>query len=182
MKRSISKLIGAAALGLLVAIVAVPTGLAGAQTTGQTCSFSVSPDTFTSFPATTTVSGTAPAGSHVRVFVQSDVNQTPTVAAEVNAASNGSFSSQFTVTGPTSITVNFSTADNNAYATGCAENLGVTTVTIPPVQVAGSSVTAASLAFTGSSNTPSIALIGTAAVVVGAALVVGVRRKARVRS
>jgi LPXTG-motif cell wall-anchored protein len=176
---SFGKIIGVGVLGLLVAVVAVPTMSAGAQTVGQTCSFTVSPDTFAQFPASATVSGSAPAGSHVQVFVQANVSQTPVVAAETDAASDGGFSTQIVVTGPTNITVNFTTAENNGYATGCSQVLGVTTVTIPPVEVAGA---AASLAFTGSSNTPSIALIGMAAVVVGLALVVGVRRKARIRS
>ncbi len=176
MRKSISKLIGVAVLGLLAAVVAVPAGSAVAQTVGRTCSFTVNPDTFKEFPASTTVSGTAPAGSHVRVYVQTNVAQTPVVAAVVDVSSSGAFSTPIGLTGPTTITVNFSNADNNGYATGCAQTLGVSAVRIDPVHVAGA------LAFTGSSNTPSIALIGTAAVVVGLALVVGVRRKAQVRS
>ena len=59
------------------------------------------------------------------VFSQTDVSKAPVVAATPVAAGDGSFSTKILVTGPTTITVNFSTADNNGYATGCAQTLGV---------------------------------------------------------
>ena len=70
------------------------------------------------------------------------------------------------------------TTDGNAYTAACATVAG-------PARgrtsiVAGETVAVGPLAFTGSSDTPSYVLIGIAAVVIGAVLVVAARRRSQV--
>jgi LPXTG-motif cell wall-anchored protein len=98
-------------------------------------------------------------------------------------AANGTFhSADFTLTGPTNVTANFSLVNANGYATGCNDPNGSLVVRVEAAQVARQAQQAQALAFTGSNNTSSFALIGVAALVVGLVLTVGARRRGKVSS
>ncbi len=100
------------------------------------------------------------------------------------------------MTAATDISVNVTHGNQNAYGSGCATPEGDV---VMRVEVKSSEATkprsheatkprsheatkpaAAALAFTGSSDTPSYVLIGIAAIVVGAVLVVAARRRSKV--
>lgn len=177
MRNPVRKMIGIAIVGMMAAAffaVASPS-LAGAQTT-QSCIFTVAPTTFpagTTFPQNVTVSGTAaPDGAIVTVFL----NGTPTTPTGVVVG--GAFS--IVVSIPASGTV-VSVGLTAAYTGACATPEGLPSVIVSAEQVqAAQAAQVAALAFTGSSNTPSYVLIGLAALVVGAVLVVAARRRAHV--
>ena len=98
----------------------------------------------------------------------------------------GAFSFQYTVQagdfqpdGTVGISVNFTYGNQNAYTSVCTNTAvaGETVVRVKSEVVTRPAAAAAALAFTGSSDTPSFVLIGIAAVLVGAVLVVAARRR-----
>jgi LPXTG-motif cell wall-anchored protein len=110
-------------------------------------------------------------------------NGVPAVAGPGDVVSqlvtDGTFTLTYTVTAATDISVNFTYGNQNAYTAGCALPSGEVVVRVD-VKATETARPAASLAFTGSSDTPSYVLIGIAAVVVGAVLVVAARRRSNV--
>jgi len=179
-RNPVRKFVCVAVIGVLGALFALPMLSAGAQTTTptQSCIFTVAPTTFaagTTFPQNVTVSGTAaPDGSIVTVFL----NGSPTTPTATVVG--GTFSVVISI--PASGTI-VSLSLTAAYAGACATPAGLPSVVVS-AEVAGESVATgpavAGLAFTGSSNTPSYVLIGIAALVLGAVLVVAARRRAHV--
>jgi LPXTG-motif cell wall-anchored protein len=136
------------------------------------CVFSVNPATSQTFPVVVTVSGTAPVGSSVTVFVAGATKGGPTV---VGAGGTFSFANISVASANTPVQVGFTFGNKNAYTAVCVDALGST-----EIRVKAEAATA--LAFTGSSsNTPTYVLVGIAAIVIGLVMVVGVRRRASVR-
>jgi len=104
----------------------------------------------------------------------------PPVVLDEKAVGVGNFSISGVVHQTSTITLGITYGPKDAYAAACATaggiqafNVGAETATRPPAP-------AAALAFTGSSDTPSYVLIGIAAIVVGAVLVVAARRRSQV--
>jgi LPXTG-motif cell wall-anchored protein len=176
--------LGAALIGLLAAFVMAP-AMAGAQTVpGEgappvpgDCTFDVNPNPVGAIPADVTISGTAPGGVTVELFVNGSL--TASDSRTLPAAPNpGSFSFPLTVTANnTQVDLNYTYGNKNAYVQGCT-NVAGTVVTRITVQTAPANT--APLAFTGSSETPTYVLIGFGALAVGVVLVVASRRRARV--
>ena len=80
---------------------------------------------------------------------------------------------------PASSTANFLYGSQNAYTTGCTGPGGIQAIAITR-SAAGAAAAAQRLAFTGSSDTPIYVLVGIAALVIGAVLVVAARRRSQV--
>ena len=180
MRYPVRKLMGVAVIGLLGALFASPMLTAGAQEAaptppGDCVILSVAPNPVTAFPATVTVSGTAPTGVHIVLYVDG------LPASEQDVVGNA-FSLSANLTQASNLSVNYTYGNDNAYAAGCAEPGGavVVRVDVKGASVKAAEVTRGSLAFTGSSNTPSYVLIGIAALVLGAVLVVAARRRSQV--
>jgi LPXTG-motif cell wall-anchored protein len=140
-----------------------------------------------SFPTQVTISGTAPTSDNTHMVLYADgVPATANAPTDVvqQDVTTGAFTLKYTVTVATDLTVNYTYGNQNAYTAGCATPLGVVVVRV--VEVKGVAVTRAddpgarALAFTGSSNTPSYVLVGVAALVLGAVLVIAARRRSRV--
>jgi LPXTG-motif cell wall-anchored protein len=156
----------------------------GAAATLENCSIT----SLTPNPATVqqgvatqiTVGGTAQPNVHVALFVQGS----STAASQADTGSGGGFSLTATVTAPVTLTVSVTPLDGSSYppAASCSDPY-----TGVPSEVAGivvnranaptAAATAAQLAFTGSSNTPTYLLVGGAAVVLGLVLVIAARRR-----
>lgn len=176
MRNPVRKFMGMALVGVMAAAFFAAVSPAGAQTTTttvpQSCIFTVTPTTFpalTTFPKDVTVSGTAaPDGATVTVFLNG-LATTPTTTVV-----SGAFSVVISI--PASGTV-VSVSLTAAYAGACATPEG-----LPSVVVSAEAVQAqkAALAFTGSNDTPSYVLVGIAALVLGAVLVVAARRRSQV--
>jgi LPXTG-motif cell wall-anchored protein len=177
---------GVAVVGVLGALFAMPMLTAGAQEGGPPpspgqCTFAAAG----TVPGTVTVTGTVPNGAtEINVtFTPSD----PTGPAEVHVvpapSGGGPFTFQFNVTVPGVVSVNYVYGNQNAYSTGCSGPSGVAGISVTRARtdptVASASASKA-LAFTGSNNTPSYVLIGIAALVLGAVLVVAAKRHSRV--
>ncbi|HXY92077.1 MAG TPA: LPXTG cell wall anchor domain-containing protein [Acidimicrobiia bacterium] len=179
MHRAMRRYLGIFVAGALASMVAV-LGLASTASAQQTdvgaggvCIFNVLPNPVSGFPASVHIEGTAPAGSTVTAF-----SGATTLVSTVTAADGTFHSPDFTLTGPTDVSANFSTQPGDGYATGCATAEGATVVRVD----AAATTAQQPLAFTGSNNTPSFVLIGVAAVVVGLVLTVGARRRHRINS
>lgn len=183
MRNPVRKLTGLTVLGVLGALFVMPMLTAGAQEGGPPpspgqCTFTAAGTA----PGTVTVQGTVPAGaSEINVsFTPSD----PPAPAQVHVVpapvGGGPFSLQFDVTVAGVVSVNYVYGNQNAYTTGCSGPVGVAGISITRAQptVAGASA-AKSLAFTGSNNTPSYVLVGIAALVLGAVLVIAAKRRSR---
>jgi LPXTG-motif cell wall-anchored protein len=171
-RNPVRKFVGIAVLGLLGALFAVPMLSAGAQQvqpTAGTCTFNV-----TGTSPNFVVSGTAPASTTVTLYFAPDAGG---VRGAVGSQPGPAFSFPFAAPSSGNISVGYVTTDGNAYTAECATVDGLLAV---HVEVAGESVAVGPLAFTGSSNTPSYVLIGVAAVVLGAVLVVAARRRSQV--
>jgi LPXTG-motif cell wall-anchored protein len=102
----------------------------------------------------------------------------PPVVLDEKAVGVGNFSISGVVHQTSTITLGITYGPKDAYAAACATagglqafNVNAETATRPP---------AAALAFTGSSDTPSYVLIGIAAILAGAVLVVATRRRKQV--
>lgn len=195
MRNPVRKFVGVMVMGVLGALFAFSMLAASAQTNGSTgtdgvppappgdCTIlSVTPNPVPGFPTQVTITGTAPTTDNTTVVLY--VNGAPAVpngGGDIvsQPVTDGTFTLKYTVTAATDISVNFTYGNQNAYTSGCATPGGEVVVR---VDVSPTSATrpAASLAFTGSSDTPSYVLIGIAAVVVGAVLVVAARRRSRV--
>jgi LPXTG-motif cell wall-anchored protein len=139
---------------------------------GGVCVFRVLPNPVSGFPAQVQVEGTAPAGSTVTAYS----GATPLASTVTNGS--GSFATgNFSLGGATNVTANFTVVDGNGYATGCADPSSLTVVRVEAATA--SQQQAQALAFTGSNNTSSFALIGVTALIVGIVLTVGARRRSR---
>ena len=154
-------------LGAAIVVVALAgTGSAAGAADAASCSFSVAAGS----AGHVDITGTAPAGVYVKAFVGGNV----TPAGTGTADGAGAFAI-LGVAGLTSdtITVSYSANPETAYpTTSCSRVQGEVVV-----RVAGASdpSVAAALAFTGSSGTSSLLFVGLAAIVVGLALVIGLR-------
>jgi LPXTG-motif cell wall-anchored protein len=205
-RNAVHKLVGVAVIGLLGAF-ALPMLAAGAQTNGSTgsngvppdppgaCTFDVTPNPVAAVPTQVTITGTAPTtdNTHVVLFVDG-VPATPNSGTDVVAtdpAADGSYTLLYTVTSVPAdgsglpLSVNFTFGNQNAYSAVCTGPGGITVIrvkvqTAPAEVVKPPAAAAQALAFTGSSDTPSYVLIGIAAIVVGAVLVVAARRRSQV--
>jgi LPXTG-motif cell wall-anchored protein len=184
-------MMGVAVLGALVALFALPMAGAGAQEfvpgegpppTPECNITSFEPSApVASFPTTVTVRGTTDQdGAVITLFA---VTPPSVDVVELNSivVSPGPFEISGQVSGPSTITVGITYGPENAYAAACAAEGNVTEFNVeaqgavrPPAEPAAA---AKQLAFTGSSDTPSYVLIGIAAVVIGAVLVVAARRR-----
>jgi LPXTG-motif cell wall-anchored protein len=178
-RNTVRKFVGVALIGVLGAFALQAS--AGAQTVPPapvTCTIlSVTPTTVPAGGGTVTVTGTVGAAVHLTLFAQTPPGTGATVAIAQQDVAAGAFSISGNVTGASDISVGTSSIGDNAYIGGCATPAGETVVR---VNVSGNEVArpaAAALAFTGSSDTPSYVLIGIAALVVGAVLVVAARRR-----
>jgi LPXTG-motif cell wall-anchored protein len=188
---------GMALMGVLGALVALPMLAAGAQTNGSTGTdgvppappgdcviLSVTPNPVPGFPTQVTVTGTAPNTDNTTVVLYADgvpavVNGAGDVVSQL--VTDGTFTLKYTVTAATDISINFTFGNQNAYTSGCATPGGEVVVRVDvKATEAAKPAAAAALAFTGSSDTPSYVLIGIAAIVVGAVLVVAARRRSNV--
>ena len=127
----------------------------------------MTPNPVPAFPATVTVSGTAPTGVHMVLYVDG-------LPVSEQDVTDNTFSLSANLTQASDISANFTYGDENAYTAGCATPGGEVVVRVKSAEATKS------LAFTGSSNTPSYVLIGLAALVLGAVLVVAARRRSQV--
>jgi LPXTG-motif cell wall-anchored protein len=181
--------VGVALVGLLGAL-ALPMLAAGAQTTttipvdvGGNCVVTVPPPTTVDAGAQVTIAGSAPEGVTVVLFANGQAAEpTPNTTDQtvVVVGASGQFELRYTPTATVTLSVNFITAGSNAYTAVCADNAGRTNFPVTVNANEANKPKAQALAFTGSSDTPSYVLIGIAAVVVGAVLVVAARRRRQV--
>jgi LPXTG-motif cell wall-anchored protein len=189
-RNPVRKFMGVAVMGVLAALFAMPMMGAGAQEfvpgegppPSPECNItSFSPEgpvAETSFPVSVTLAGTVDQDAVLTLFGSTPPGADPVVLNEINV-SPGDFSISGQVGGPSTITLGITYGPEGAYAAACATEGGVQAFN---VEAQGASkpapaAAAAQLAFTGSSDTPSYVLIGIAAVVVGAVLVVAARRR-----
>jgi LPXTG-motif cell wall-anchored protein len=185
-RNPVRKIMGVAVLGVLAALFAVPMS-AGAQEgegpapTPPSCVIlSVTPNPVTAFPSEVTVTGTVGADVHLTLFAQTPPLTGPLNVIGEKDVTAGAFSISGTVTAESDISVGSTFGKEGAYTGGCATPGGETVVRVKTAEATKpGTVTpaAAQLAFTGSSDTPSYVLIGIAAIVVGAVLVVAARRR-----
>jgi LPXTG-motif cell wall-anchored protein len=183
-RNPVRKLTGLTVLGVLGALFVLPMLTAGAQEGGPPpspgqCTFTAAG----TVPGPVTVQGTVPAGaSEINVsFTPSNPPGPAQVHVVPAPVGGGPFSLQFDVTVAGVVSVNYVYGNQNAYTTGCSGPVGVAGISITRAQdptVAGASA-AKSLAFTGSNNTPSYVLVGIAALVLGAVLVIAAKRRSR---
>jgi LPXTG-motif cell wall-anchored protein len=188
-RNPVRKFVGVAVMGVLAALFALPMVGAGAQTfvpgegppPSPECnitSFQPSAPVAT-FPTTVTVQGTVVQDAIITMFAQTPPGSPAVQIAQVTVTP-GPFSVSAQVSGPSAITFGVTYGPDNAYAAACAGVGGVTTFNVEAEQVVRPTTPAAAaaqLAFTGSSDTPSYVLIGIAAIVIGAVLVIAARRR-----
>jgi LPXTG-motif cell wall-anchored protein len=189
-RNPVRKFMGLALIGVFGALFALPMLAAGAQSgengvppdpPGDCVILSVAPNPIPAFGTQVTVSGTAPNGVTMVLFADGNP-ATPNSGTDVvtQLVTDNTFTLKYTVNAAVDLSVNFTFGNQNAYTAGCATPGGEVVVR---VDVAAAEVTrpaAQALAFTGSSDTPSYVLIGIAAVVLGAVLVVAARRRSQV--
>jgi LPXTG-motif cell wall-anchored protein len=202
-RKSVRKCVGVALMALL-GVLALPMLAAGAQTNGSTgtdgvppdppgtCTFDVTPNPVASVPTQVTISGTAPTldNTHVVLFVNGSpaTKNAASDIVETDPNPDGTYTLLYTVTSVPAdgsglpLSVNFTFGNQNAYSAVCTGPGGITVIRVKvqtsPAEAAKPAAQA--LAFTGSSDTPSYVLIGIAAIVVGAVLVVAARRRSQV--
>ena len=195
MRSSVRKFMGVVLIAML-GVLALPMLAAGAQTNGSSGSNGVPPDppgdcnvtsvTPNPVPAAgtqVTISGTAPAEDNLTVVLfDNGVPAVPSPGDKVTQlVTDGTFSLLYTIQQDTNLSVNFTFGNNNAYTSSCifpgGEVVVRVTIAVKPAEATKPAAAAAALAFTGSSDTPSYVLIGIAAIVVGAVLVVAARRR-----
>jgi LPXTG-motif cell wall-anchored protein len=156
----------------------------GAATPPGACTFSAAGEA----PGTVTGSVTAPAGAKtVTVTFTPDAGQAGSPQSQTFPvpAGGGTINFSFDVAVPGVVRANFSFGDGDGYSTGCSGPGGIESVSVhDPVPSGGASgptqTHTATLAFTGSDSTPSYVLIGVAAVVLGAVLILMARRRRQV--
>ena len=183
MRNPVRKFMGVTLMAVIGVLMALPMMGAGAQTVGAAagdCVVTVPPPTTVAPGTQVSISGTAPDGVQVVLFANG-LQAEPQAPGDVtlvvvSGVPTGPFELKYTPAATVTLSVNFVTPGGNAYTAVCADNVGRTTF---PVTVASNTAAkpAAALAFTGSSDTPSYVLIGIAAIVVGAVLVVAARRR-----
>ena len=188
----VRKLIGVTAMAVLVASFAFA-GVAAAGIMVEPgegappdpgCSFTIggldangqAPEGATSVSITVTGTiGGDPTGVIVDLLVGGVV-----VESQAAAANGSFFFGPRTVPVPTDVSISYSYGNENAYTNFCIGPGGQSVVRVNPAQV--TRVPAArALAFTGSDDTTRNVLIGVAAIVLGTLLVVGTRRRSRVK-
>jgi LPXTG-motif cell wall-anchored protein len=198
-RNAVRKFMGVALVGVLGALFAMPMLGAGAQQNGSSGSngvppdppgdcviLSVTPNPIPAFGTQVTVTGTAPSTDNTHVILYADgVPATPNSGTDVveQDVTDGTFTLKYTVNSAVDLSVNFTFGNQNAYTAGCATPGGEVVVRVnvsPAVISRPPAAQAAALAFTGSSDTPSYVLIGIAAVVLGAVLVIAARRRSQV--
>jgi LPXTG-motif cell wall-anchored protein len=195
-RNPVRKFMGVVLMGVLGALFAFSMVAANAQTNGSTgtdgvppappgdCTIlSVTPNPVPGFPTQVTITGTAPTTDNTTVVLYANGSPAaPNGAGDIvsQAVTTGNFTLKYTVTAATDISVNFTYGNQNAYTAGCATPGGEVVIRVDVSPTSATKPPAASLAFTGSSDTPSYVLIGLAAVVVGAVLVVAARRRSKV--
>ena len=185
MRNPVRKFVGVALMGVLGALFALPMVAAGAQTVpGEgapptpTCTIlSVSPNPVTAFPQVVTVTGTVDNGVEITLYGQTPPGTGTTLPLDHQTVTDGTFSLSANLTADTNLSVNFTFGTDNAYTAGCSTVGGEVVVLVKAAEASKPAPAAAALAFTGSSDTPSYVLIGIAAIVVGAVLVVAARRR-----
>ncbi len=192
MRNPVQKFMAAVVVGVLGALFAVPLVSAGAQTTpgegpapeppGNCKIVSIEPNPVPDppgFPADITVKGTAPAGVHLTLYTQTPPATGPVVAVAEQDVTDGTFSLTTTLGAAADVSANYTYGNQNAYVAGCADPGGasVVKVEVEAATAAKAAKAAGSLAFTGSSDTPSYVLIGLAALVLGFVFVVAARRR-----
>jgi len=176
---------GIALMGVIGALFALPMLAAGAQTipgeeappTPDCVILSVAPNPVAQFPATITVTGTVSSDVHLTLYATTPPDTGTKVAIANQDVAAGNFSISGEITGVSDVSLGITFGNENAYTGACATPGGATVIR---VESAEASKPAAALAFTGSSETPSYVLIGIAAIVVGAVLVVAARRRSQV--
>jgi LPXTG-motif cell wall-anchored protein len=132
------------------------------------------------FPVTVTLKGTIDASATLTLLGQTPPGSPPVVLDEQDVVA-GSFSISGSVDGPSAITLGITFGPEDAYAAACATVGGVEVFNVEAATAVRPPAAAAkALAFTGSSDTPSYVLIGIAAIVVGAVLVVAARRRKQI--
>jgi LPXTG-motif cell wall-anchored protein len=181
-RNPVRKFVGVALMGALGALFAVPMVAAGAQTVPEAPGcviLSTTPNPVTAFPSNVAVTGTVESGVTITLYGQTPPVTGPTVALASQVVTDGTFALQANLTGETDLSVNFTYGDGNAYTASCSTPGGEVVVRVKTATASnpGAGNTARALAFTGSSDTPSYVLIGIAAVLVGAVLVVAARRR-----
>lgn len=167
-----------------VALVAVG-GVAppsGAQTTVFSCSYSVSPTTLPPEGGLVTVSGVAPGSTTVRIFLDGVL-----AATTQSAPVTGEFSAEVFITASVEISVALDgypstpcigvggetvERDGTGSNTGGRSNTGIV--------VGGASAVRRNLAYTGSSDTRPLVLLGVGALCLGLVIVVAARRRTSV--
>ena len=184
-RNTVRKLMGVAVIGAIGAFAASPMLPASAGT--MEAPASPGPCTFTvdssAFPGSVTVNGTVPgADVHVNVFFQAAAGGANNIVASTDLPTGGNFSLSFAPSGLGNVSVNYTYGNKNAYTTGCSGPGGITVEAAAVSRTNPTAATAAALAFTGSSNTPSYVLIGLAAIVLGIVLVVAARRRSHINS
>jgi LPXTG-motif cell wall-anchored protein len=185
-RKSVRNMVGVILVGLVGAL-ALPAlaGSAAAQTappTPECVILSVTPNPVAAFPSNITVTGTVDAPVHLTLYAQAPPLTGPQTVLAQEDAVPGSYSITGQVTQVSNISLGITYGNQNAYTGVCATVGGEVVVRVTAAE-APANVTkpaAAALAFTGSSDTPSFVLIGIAAVVVGAVLVVAARRRRQV--
>ena len=191
MASSVRKLISMTALALVASGALAGVASAGsmpgvAPPSPGACTFALSgpgvgaDGTVTGLPADVVVSGTVPTGATlVQLFVAPA--ETPLVLNQTVAPVGNAYSfAPVHITVPSDISVSYLYGNGNSYTTTCAGPGGLTVVRIRPV--AAGVAAARPLAFTGSNNTLEYVLIGAGLLAVGSVLVVGARRRNRVRA
>jgi LPXTG-motif cell wall-anchored protein len=168
-KPSLRRVAGFVAIVVLatMGLVAAGVGVAGAQaqTTPDTpCAFTVTPVTLPTGGGNVTVAGTAPGDAEVRIFANG-IFQVSTHTDNITG--------QFSVTFFLSQTSEIAVSIDDYPATGCGVGPGQTT--------AGQGRGRGTLPRTGSDHVESTVLVALALVLVGAVLVVAVRRHEGVR-
>jgi len=188
-RNSVRKFMGVALVAVIGALFALPMTAAGAQTVpGEgpapdepVCVIlSVTPNPVPSFPQEVTVTGTIGADVHLTLFAQSPPGTGPLAVIGEEDVLAGAFSISGTVTAASDISLGTTFGNEGAYTGGCATPGGEVVVRVDVAGTTASKPPAAALAFTGSSDTPSYVLIGIAALVLGAVLVVAARRRSQV--
>ena len=185
MRNPVRKFVGVAVIAVLGVLFALPMLAAGAQEGGPPptpdCVIDNATTTTVTFPTNVTISGTLSLPAQLTLFAEAPPGSgTKTVVGGPTDVPAGPWS--FTVnnvTQPTTFSVGITFGNGNAYTGACANAAGSPEITVS-AEAASASRPAAALAFTGSSDTPSFVLIGIAALVVGAVLVIAARRRSQV--
>jgi LPXTG-motif cell wall-anchored protein len=150
-----------------------------------TCTFTLSgtgvnaDGTVTSLPADVIVSGAVPTGATVvQLFVAQPFGTPLVLNQSIAPVGNAYAFAPVHITVESDISVSYLFGNQNAYTTTCSGPGGLTVVRIRPAGVQA----ARPLAFTGSNDTMQYVLIGAGLLAVGSVLVVGARRRNRVRA